>query len=89
MSDILIRREGESQVVGTVSRDDMDLITKVREYSVFLTKRGTWIIRLPAKMMAGVPYIIPSDESLLTLLLDSPMRGQSKEIDEKIEELSL
>lgn len=89
MSDILVRDEADSNIVRTVSSEDLELMTKVRGFSVFLTKKGNWIVRLPAAMMAGIPYISPLDSTLLNLLLQSPRRGHSDEIDSKIDELSL
>lgn len=88
MAEIFIRRERESDACGIVRKDDLRLVTQVDNWSVFLTQQGNWVVKLPPQMMAGIPYVLPSNETLLRLLLHSPQRNTDDDVKKKIEELT-
>lgn len=88
MTEVFIRRERESEACGIVIKEDLRLVTQVENWSVYLTQQGTWVVKLPPQMMAGIPYVIPSNETLLKLLLSSPHRETDEVIKKKIEELT-
>ena len=88
MSAIFIRKQDERDACGIVRQEDLELKVQLDGWSVYLTQQNNWIVKLPPQMMAGIPYILPNNETLLNLLLRSLHRETDEEIRKKIEELT-
>ena len=88
MPKIPIRREEEKDACGEVAQEDLRLKHIENGWHLFVTPRGTWILKIPPEAMHPIPYVIPSDKTLLNLLQKSRLKKTDEDIKKKIAELT-